>query len=85
MVAKDARPGRGQLKKQSLMRARRSSSDDDEVDDRLHTVPPQETFHGPMSNVKDWDVEERQISRRLVHVTRIPLRLCCAGLRVWRR
>ena len=66
MVAKDAQSARGQLKKQSLMRARRSSSDGDDAENNFRAILRLETPTDPMSNVEDWDVEERQIGRRLV-------------------
>ena len=68
-MAKDAQSGRGQLKKQSLMRARRSSSED--ADTSLRAVLSLETPTYLMSHIEDRDVEERQISHRLVRFARV--------------
>ena len=69
MVAQDAQSGRGQLKKQSLMRARRSSSED--ADASLRAMRPLETPTYLMSDIEDWDVEECQIGCRLVRFTQV--------------
>ncbi|EJF57733.1 hypothetical protein DICSQDRAFT_140019 [Dichomitus squalens LYAD-421 SS1] len=85
MVAKDAQSARGQLKKQSLMRARRSSSDDDDADNNFRVVLQLEMPTDPMSDIEEWDEEERRIGRRLVRFTRIQdgctLHVTCEAIR----
>ena len=68
MVEKDTQSARGQLKKQSPMRARRSSSDDDNMGSDFCAFPW--STH-PAFNVEDRGIEERQISCRLVRSTRV--------------
>ena len=55
----------------SLTRARRSSSDDDDADKNVCTVLRLEMPTCPVSNVEDWNVEERRMGRRLVRFTRV--------------
>ncbi|KAM5530926.1 hypothetical protein V8D89_015416 [Ganoderma adspersum] len=71
MAAKDAQSARGQLKKQSLIRARRSSTDGDDGRNNLRAVLQVETPTEPMAVVDDWDEEERRTGRRLVRFTRV--------------
>lgn len=71
MAAKDAQSARGQLKKQSLIRARRSSTDGDDGRNNLRAVLQVETPTEPMAVVDDWDEEERRMGRRLVRFTRV--------------
>lgn len=85
MSAKDAQTARGQLKKQSLIRARRSSTEDDDVDNNYRAILQIETPTDPMANVADWDSEERRIGRRLVRFTRVQegctLHVACKAIR----
>ena len=71
MAAKGAQSARGQLKKQSLIRARRSSTDDGDGYNNLRAVLQVETPTEPMAIVDDWDDEERRMGRRLVRFTRV--------------
>ena len=67
------------------MRARRSGSDDDDAENNFRAILRLETPTEPMSNVEDWDVEERQIGRRLVRFTRVQdgctLHVACEAIR----
>ena len=56
MIAKDPQLGRGWLKKQLLMRARRLNTED--TDASLCTVLPLETSTYLMSDIEDWDIDE---------------------------
>ena len=73
--------GRSQLKKQSLIRARRSNTDDDDADSAFRASLILETPTDPLANVQDWDPEERRIGRRLVRFSRVQegctLRVAC--------
>lgn len=71
MSPKDAQSARGHLKKQSLIRARRSGSEDDDGDSSYRAVLSMETPTDSMGNHEDWDADERRIGRRLVRFTRV--------------
>ena len=71
MGAKDAQSARGHLKKQSLIRARRSASEDEDAESNCRAVLSMETPTDPMGNYQDWDEDERQMGRRLVRFTRV--------------
>ncbi|RPD78382.1 hypothetical protein L226DRAFT_568032 [Lentinus tigrinus ALCF2SS1-7] len=85
MSPKDAQSTRGHIKKQSLIRARRSGSEDDGADTSYRAVLSMETPSDPMGNYKDWDADERRIGRRLVRFTRVQdrctLHVACESIR----
>ncbi|TFK86991.1 hypothetical protein K466DRAFT_646110 [Polyporus arcularius HHB13444] len=85
MSPKDAQSARGHLKKQSLIRARRSASEDDDADSSYRAVLAMETPTDPMGNYADWDADEREIGRRLVRFTRVQdgctLHVACESIR----
>ncbi|KAI8969582.1 hypothetical protein BD414DRAFT_503094 [Trametes punicea] len=85
MTSKDAQSARGQLKKQSLIRARRSGSEDDEADHGYRAVLQVETPLDTMAELRDWDPEERRIGRRLVRFSRVQegctLRVACEAIK----
>ncbi|KAH9940526.1 uncharacterized protein BXZ73DRAFT_88763 [Epithele typhae] len=68
---RDAAGARTQLKKQSLIRARRSSGDDDDADAAFRASLVLTTATEPLARVCDWDEEERVLGRRLVRFTRV--------------
>ncbi|EIW63134.1 uncharacterized protein TRAVEDRAFT_17589 [Trametes versicolor FP-101664 SS1] len=84
MASKDAQSARGQLKKQSLIRARRSGSDDDDADSAFRAVLRLETPLDTVADPHDWDPEERRIGRRLVRFSRVQegcvLRVTCEAI-----
>ncbi|KAI0743444.1 hypothetical protein C8Q80DRAFT_1272145 [Daedaleopsis nitida] len=68
---RDGQMARGQPKKQSMIRARRSGSDDDDADNSYRAILSLETPTETMAKVNDWDEEERRLGRRLVRFTRV--------------
>ena len=76
---------RGQLKKQSLIRARRSSTDDDDPDSAFRASLVLETPTEALARVQEWDAEEQRIGRRLVRFSRVQegctLRVTCEPIR----
>lgn len=85
MTSKDAQSARGQLKKQSLIRARRSGSDDDDTDSAYRAVLQIATPLDSVADLSDWDAEERRLGRRLVRFSRVQegctLRVACEAIR----
>ncbi|KAI0768659.1 hypothetical protein BD413DRAFT_493662 [Trametes elegans] len=85
MTSKEAQSARGQLKKQSLIRARRSGSEDDEGDSAYRAVLQIETALEGMADVREWDGEEKRVGRRLVRFSRVQegctLRVRCEALK----
>ena len=76
---------RGQLKKQSLIRARRSSTDDADAESAFRASLVMETPTDSLADVQEWDVEERRAGRRLVRFSRVQegctLRVVCEPIR----
>lgn len=76
---------RGQPKKQSLIRARRAGSEDDDPDNNYRAVLAIETPTDSMAKVEEWDADERRIGRRLVRFTRVQdgctLHVVCEAIR----
>ncbi|KAJ8497163.1 hypothetical protein ONZ51_g692 [Trametes cubensis] len=85
MTSKDAQSARGQLKKQSLIRARRSGSDDDDADNAYRAVLQIETPLDTVAELRDWDSDEKRIGRRLVRFSRVQegctLRVSCEAIK----
>ncbi|KAI0371050.1 hypothetical protein BV20DRAFT_979097 [Pilatotrama ljubarskyi] len=85
MSSKDVQSARGQLKKQSLIRARRSGSDEDDADNAYRAVLQIETPLDAVAELRDWDPEERRMGRRLVRFSRVQegctLRVACEAIR----
>ncbi|KAI9066627.1 hypothetical protein FKP32DRAFT_363816 [Trametes sanguinea] len=85
MTSKDAQSARGQLKKQSLIRARRSGSDEDDADSAYRAILQIETALDTMAELRDWDAEERRLGRRLVRFSRVQegctLRVTCEAIK----
>ncbi|KAI0644645.1 hypothetical protein C8Q79DRAFT_1001917 [Trametes meyenii] len=85
MGNKELQSARGQLKKQSLIRARRSGSEDDDADSAYRAVLQIETPTEAMAELRDWDSEERRIGRRLVRFSRVQegstLRVACEAIK----
>ncbi|KAH9858639.1 hypothetical protein C2E23DRAFT_864511 [Lenzites betulinus] len=84
MTSRDAQSARGQLKKQSLIRARRSGSEEDDADSAYRAVLQIETPFDAMGDLADWDSEERRVGRRLVRFSRVQegctLRVACEAI-----
>ncbi|KAI0823622.1 hypothetical protein BC628DRAFT_1411405 [Trametes gibbosa] len=85
MTSRDAQSARGQLKKHSLIRARRSGSEDDDADSAYRASLQIETPLDAMADLADWDSEEKRVGRRLVRFSRVQegctLRVACEALR----
>ncbi|KAI0780168.1 hypothetical protein C8Q74DRAFT_747171 [Fomes fomentarius] len=83
--SKEPHSVRGQPKKQSLIRARRAGSEDDDPDNNYRAVLAIETPTDSMANVEEWDADERRIGRRLVRFTRVQdgctLHVVCEAIR----
>lgn len=83
--SKEPHSVRGQPKKQSLIRARRAGSEDDDPDNNYRAVLAIETPIDSMAKVEEWDADERRIGRRLVRFTRVQdgctLHVVCEAIR----
>ncbi|KAI0745120.1 hypothetical protein C8Q76DRAFT_851946 [Earliella scabrosa] len=83
--SRDASSSRALPKKQSLIRARRAGSSDDDADSNYRAVLSMETATDTMAKVDEWDEDERRIGRRLVRFTRVQdgctLHVVCEAIR----